>query len=676
MKLTLKKNSHFLSQIETRAYSGLVYYYEIAIPAPLSTPLTYSCAKELNIGERVTIPLRKKNTTGVVVAKSKKPDFKTKEITVFNEYRLILNFHHLEWLKWIAQYYCYPMGLVINSTFPPLPRKEKRKAFKALSSTKIATLTTVQQSALNKIKPLNDFKAHLLHGVTGSGKTEIYMELFGEVIVKQDKQGLFLLPEISLTPQLEKRFIERFGDLISVYHSQLTLRQKTNAWYDFIEGKTKILMGPRSALFCPSKNIGLIVLDEEHESSFKQEEKFLYHARDAALKLARIKNIPIVLGSATPSLESFNNVKKGKYSYIRLKEKVFDQQASVPKVVDMTKEKNNPFWLSKELKSGIESHLSRKKQVALFLNRRGWASCIQCYSCGCGFKCLNCDVSLTLHNKKDLYCHYCGYGERVPTRCLQCNDEKIQRIGLGTEQVFSDLSTIFPNVRILKFDRDEIHTKNQLSRAIKDIEDHKFDIIIGTQMIAKGLDFTNLTLMGVLDADQGLSFPDFRSCEKSLQQILQVIGRVGRRKGQNAQVIIQTRSPEHKIFENLNEKNFESFAFEQLKIRQAFNYPPFTKMTAFLIRSKSEKTGELLAARLAKFSNQLKTAWPEFLELSVLGPCPAPMRKIRNEYRFQVILKFSQGLKHQQFVQKVVKALGKLPPQSKISINVDPVDLM
>lgn len=654
-----------------------MYYYEIAIPAPLYNPLTYSSLEKLSVGQQVSVPLRKRNSTGIIVSEVSKPDFETKNIVTSSESeKFILNSHHLKWLTWIADYYHYPIGLVVNSIFPPLPKKAKRKDAEVLTSSKIATLTEPQAEALAKMKPLEGFKPHLLHGVTGSGKTEIYMELFDEVITKQNKQGLFLLPEISLTPQLEKRFIERFGSLISVYHSQLTPRQKTNSWHDFMDGKTKILIGPRSALFCPSPNLGLIVVDEEHESSFKQEEKFLYHARDAALKLAHIKNIPIVLGSATPSLESLNNSEKGKYSYVRLKEKVFNQEVPTPQVIDMTKEKNDPFWLSRELKSSIEDHLARKKQVALFLNRRGWASSIQCYSCGHNFGCLNCDVSLTLHNKKDLYCHYCGYGEDVPTKCPECKDEKIRKIGLGTEQVFNDLSTIFPNARVLKFDRDEIHTKNQLSEAIKDIEDHNFDIIIGTQMIAKGLDFTNLTLMGVLDADQALSFPDFRSSEKSLQQILQVLGRVGRRKEQQAEVIIQTRSPEHQIFQNLDEKNFEVFALEQLKKREMFNYPPFAKMVAFSIKAKSEKIGEQLAARLAQLSNHLKGAWPQFAALNVLGPCPAPIQKIRNEYRFQVILKFPEGLNHQQFTDNIINALGKLPAQSKVSINVDPVDLM
>lgn len=653
-----------------------MFYYEVAIPAPLYSPLTYSSSKKLQIGQQVNAPLRKRSSKGIVVSEVPKPEFDTKEIINFEDVDFTLDQKHLEWLKWIASYYHYPMGLVINSIFPPLKKKEKRKDTEILTSTKIATLTDAQNEALQMMRPIDGYKAHLLHGVTGSGKTEIYMELFDEVITKQNKQGVFLLPEISLTPQLEKRFIERFGSKISVYHSQLTPRQKTNSWYDFMEGKTQILIGPRSALFCPSPNIGLIVVDEEHESSFKQEEKFLYHARDSALKLAHLKNIPIVLGSATPSLESLNNAELGKYSYVRLKDKVFNQEVPTPQIVDMTKEKNDPFWLSRELKDSIENHLARKKQVALFLNRRGWASCVQCYSCGHGFKCLNCDVSLTLHNKKDLYCHYCGYGEAIPVECPECKDKKIQKIGLGTEQVFSDLSELFPNARILKFDRDEIHTKNQLSDAIQNIEDHNFDIIIGTQMIAKGLDFTNLTLMGVLDADQALSFPDFRSSEKSLQQILQVLGRVGRRKEQEAEVIIQTRTPEHLIFQNLNEKNFEAFGKEQIKKRKMFNYPPFAKMVAFLIKAKSEKTGEHLAARVAQLSNHLKTAWPQFTELGVLGPCPAPIQKIRNEYRFQVILKFPEGLSHQQFTEKVLTALGKLPPQSKVSINVDPVDLM
>lgn len=653
-----------------------MYYYEIAIPAPLKEPLTYSSQVQLLRGEKVSVPLRKRSSTGMILNEVNKPDFKTKEASKLEDSSFILDEAHLTWLEWISQYYQYPLGLVINSIYPPLEKKKKRKETKKIEATETFALTDSQQAALKKIDIQNGFKPHLLHGVTGSGKTEIYMELFEKMMKDPIKQGLFLLPEISLTPQLEKRFIRRFGSLISVYHSQMTARQKTNSWYDFMEGKTKIMIGPRSALFCPSKNIGLIVVDEEHESSFKQEEKFLYHARDAALKLAQIKNIPIVLGSATPSLETFNNVEEDKINYVRLKEKVFKQEPSKPKIVDMTKEKHDPFWLSAELKTSIENHLARKKQIALFLNRRGWASFVQCYDCGYGATCLNCDVSLTVHNKHDLYCHYCGYGEKVPKTCPDCNSEKISKIGLGTEQVIKDLESVFPTARLLKFDRDEVQNKNDLNEAISNIEEHNCDIIVGTQMISKGLDFTNLTLMGILDADQSFSFPDFRSSEKSLQQMLQVLGRVGRREGQSSEVIIQTRTPEHIVFQNLDEKNFEDFAKVQLEKRRVFNYPPYSKMVAFLIKAKSEKTGEALAAKIGSLSNQLKEAWPSYKKTSILGPCPSPIQKIRNEYRFQVILKFPEGLNHQQFSEQVYKAIGKLPAQSKVSINVDPVDLM
>lgn len=650
-----------------------MFYYEVALSTPLNHHLTYHSSQELEAGQKVSVPLRNKKNSGIVVKKVDKPKFKTLAVQEVEDFKL--NPQHLKWLQWIANYYLYPEGLVINSIFPPLEKKERKKKEQSLLSEKV-DLTKYQEEALQKIFPLSGFKAHLLHGVTGSGKTEIYMELFEDVIFKQGKQGLFLLPEISLTPQLEGRFKKRFGNLISVYHSQMTPRQKTNSWYDFMEGQTKILIGARSALFCPSENIGLIVIDEEHESSFKQEEKFLYHARDAALKLAHTKNIPLVMGSATPSLESFKNAQEGKYNYIRLQHKVFEQGAPPHEIVNMCKESASPFWLSNTLKIKIENHLARKKQIALFLNRRGWASFMQCYDCGHSFHCLNCDVTLTLHNKKELYCHYCGYGEHLPATCPECSSEKIQSMGLGTEQVVHDIENLFPQARILKFDRDEIQTKNQLKDAIQSIEEQKVDLIVGTQMIAKGLDFPNLTLMGVLDADLNMSLPDFRAGEKSLQQLLQVLGRVGRRKEQHAEVVIQSRSPEHFIFQNLNEKKYEEFASQQLKRREIYNYPPYSRMVALIIKSKTSNTGESFGSKVSHFCKALKEKWPKYQELSILGPCPAPLSKVRNEFRYQILLKFPAGLSHKAFLSKIAEALGKPPTHTKLQINVDPVDLM
>ena len=514
--------------------------------------------------------------------------------------------------------------------------------------------------------------------MTSSGKTEIYLELFEEVLKKQKKQGIFLLPEISLTPQLERRFKERFGSSISTYHSQLTPRQRTNAWYDFKNARTQILIGARSALFCPAENLGLIVVDEEHESSFKQEEKFLYNAKDSALKLAQLKNIPIVLGSATPSLESMLNVKRNKIHYTRLKEKVFNQKKPKRFIVDMTKmeSKPEPFWLSPLLKEKIEHHLSQKKQVALFLNRRGWSSFVQCFACGHEFRCVNCDISLTLHQKTQLFCHYCNYGESLPDHCPKCNENQIKKFGLGTEQVVRDCKKLFAQARILKFDRDEVQNKHQLKEAIESIDNHDVDLVVGTQMIAKGLDFERLSLMGVLDSDQSFSFPDFRATEKSVQQLNQVLGRVGRRQNQKAEVVIQTRHPNHIALNHLDETTYEEFSEELLKKRALYNYPPFTRMVNFLVKAHSKSQGHKLIHKISDLFTDLKEKWSSYAKVQILGPSASPIEMIRNEYRFQLILKFPITLPHQNFVKEGVRVLGKLPSKTKLSVNVDPVDLM
>ena len=652
-------------------------YYNIAVPIPSFDYLTYSSEQSLSPGTAVEVNIRGKKSTGVVIEVSSKPKgFKVKPINSVLE-NLKIHETNLNWLLWLSKYYLYPPGLIIQSSFPPL--EEKIKVLKPSKHIeKRFDLTKAQTKALSQIMPLEGFKAHLLHGVTSSGKTEIYLELFEEVLKKQKKQGLFLLPEISLTPQLEKRFKERFGASVSTYHSQLTPRQKTNAWYDFKNNRTQILIGARSALFCSTENLGLIVVDEEHESSFKQEEKFLYNAKDSALKLAQLKNIPIILGSATPSLESMLNVERNKIHYTRLKEKVFNQELPKRFIVDMTKiePKPEPFWLSPLLKEKIELHLARKKQVALFLNRRGWSSFVQCFACGHEFKCVNCDISLTLHQKTQLFCHYCSYGESIPEHCPKCHEDQIKKFGLGTEQVVRDCEQLFPQARILKFDRDEVHSKHQLQEAIEKIDNYDVDLIVGTQMIAKGLDFKHLSLMGVLDSDQSFSFPDFRATEKSVQQLNQVLGRVGRRQNQKAEVVIQTRHPNHIVLSHLDETSYEEFSKAILKKREFYKYPPFTRMVSILVKAHSEPQGNRLIHKVSDLFHELKEQWPSFSEAQILGPNPAAITMIRNEYRFQLILKFSTTLPHQSFIKEGLRVLGKLPSKTKLSINVDPIDLM
>lgn len=654
-----------------------MHYYNIAVPIPSFDYLTYSSDLSLSPGTVVEVNIRRKKSTGVVIEESSKPkDFEAKPINSILE-NLTIPKTNLDWLLWLSDYYLYPPGFVIQSSFPPLEEKAKELNSNEHIEKKYE-LTEAQNKALSQIMPLDGFKAHLLHGVTGSGKTEIYLELFEEVLKKQNKQGLFLLPEISLTPQLERRFKERFGSLVSTYHSQLTPRQKTNAWYDFKNGRTKILIGARSALFCPTENLGLIVVDEEHESSFKQEEKFLYNAKDSSLKLAQLKNIPIILGSATPSLESMLNVKRNKIHYTRLKDKVFNQKTPERFIVDMTKldPRPEPFWLSPLLKEKVEHHLAHKKQVALFLNRRGWSSFVQCFACGHEFKCVNCDISLTLHQKTQLFCHYCSYGEPLPETCPECHEDQIKKFGLGTEQVVRDCEQLFPQARVLKFDRDEVHNKHQLQEAIEKIDNYDVDLVVGTQMISKGLDFERLSLMGVIDSDQSFSFPDFRATEKSVQQLNQVLGRVGRRLNQEAEVVIQTRHPNHMALSHLDETSYEDFSKAILKKRELYNYPPYTRMISLLVKAHSENQGDKLIHKVSDIFQGLKEKWSSFAEVQILGPSPAPILMIRNEYRFQLILKFPANLPHQSFVKEGLRVLGKLPTKTKLSINVDPVDLM
>lgn len=645
-------------------------YYEIAVNAPIESKLTYHSDKELELGSLVSVPLGRRTADGIVWSEVSAPtEFESKSIKSVQEYKIDLDYK--QWIEWISQYYHYPLGLVSHLLNPK--SKFERKSKQVEIEIEKKTLTANQLDALKKIDLKNEFRVTLLHGVTGSGKTEVYMELFDQALA-DGRQGLFLVPEISLTPQLEERFKKRFGHKVSTFHSQMTPKQRSLNWHDFNSGETKILLGPRSALFCPAKNLGVIILDEEHESSFKQEDKFLYHARDAAIKLAHIKNIPVILGSATPSLESIKNVTEKKFQLVQLKDKVFNQDPPSIEVVDMRSQKNNPFWLSQNLKDKIENHLARKNQAALFLNRRGWSSLIQCYDCGFTFMCPNCDVSLTLHDGGTLFCHYCSYGERTPKNCPSCESEKLSQIGLGTEQIENDLKELFPHHRVKRIDRDEITTKKQLAEAISQVQTGEVDILIGTQMIAKGLDFPNLTLMGVVDADLALSLPDFRASERGLQQIIQVLGRVGRRKGQNAEVVIQTRSPENSIFQNLEEANYLEYSKTQLNRRQSFLYPPYNRIIVFLVRGSSLKNTQIYSERIAFLTRSLSKKWDKQIE--TLGPAPAPIEKLRNEYRIQILVKMPPEIKHQKFIAQLKEKLETAPTKTRLTVNVDPIDLM
>lgn len=671
-------------------------YAQVAVAAPLKGLLTYSIPNELShvsCGSVVTVPLGRRKSRGIVFSITDTPpetDFEIKSLdSIDGEYEAHSLAPRLKWIQWLADYYFHPIGLVADLVLPPLSKGKKNVARKRSPIPEFPAeapyaLNSEQQTVYSAIAADTGFQTHLLYGVTGSGKTEVYLHLF-EKTLREGKTGLFLLPEISLTPQLVNRFAKRFGSKIALLHSQLTDRERTQFWWEMIQGEKKILIGARSALFCPVPNLGLIVVDEEHESSFKQEEKLKYHGRDVAIMLAKEMNCPIVLGSATPSFESWLNASKGKFKLHRMTKRVGDIQLPEIKIIDLkssaarSKELKFPFWMSEELHIELKNNLESGFQSALFLNRRGMSQSIICPACGYTKECPNCDIKLTLHAHNHLVCHYCDYHESFKPRCSDCNEGTLEPLGIGTESVETEIKKLFPEARILRIDRDEIQNRIDLENAIEKVEKQEVDILIGTQMIAKGLDFPNLKLVGLVLADVGFNLPDFRAGERAVQLILQMSGRAGRHKKENEPngvVILQTFNPESEIVQMASQSDYEIFCEYDLKNRQIFSYPPFGKMISFRIQSrdldKSQKTARMLSERCFN----LKEKSESFDDIQVLGPTESPIAKIRNEFRFQVILKANNATVLHRFTKIVLQNEKWIPTAVKLYADVDPMNLL
>ncbi len=665
-----------LKQTSTENYS-----YEIGVNVPLNKTFNYHSIKPLPPGSFIQAPFSGRKINGIVLNSVDKPiNYKTKPVEHFDEFKSHLSPENLKWAKWLSTYYCHPIGQVLNLFFPPLKYKEKKKKEPKIKLQDDLVLSSEQKKVYEDIsKELDSFKTHLIHGVTGSGKTEIYLQLIRKVI-SEKKQALVLVPEISLTPQLEQRFKQRFGeDKIAVIHSQVTPRKRTESWYDISLEKKPILIGARSALFSNFKNLGIIVLDEEHDSSFKQDEKFKYHGRDSATMLAHIWNCPIILGSATPSLESWNKAMSKKFQLHVLKNRVFEQNPPIISLLNLKETAaylDQPFWYTKELHLKIKEHLDKNQQVALFLNRRGIAQTIQCVDCAHQIKCPNCDITLTLHYKTDCVCHYCGYHEKLKIKCPDCGSEKLFALGLGTEKVEEVVQYNFPDKTIVRADRDTIDSRQQMQDFIDMVESEKAQILIGTQMIAKGLDFPKLSFVGILLADVGLNIPDFRSNERVFQLVSQVSGRAGRRKGLKGEVLIQTYNPGHSVFKHAIAHDYKSFADEELEERQVFNYPPFSRLASLRVQSPDQRNVELGCKWVTQKSDQLKNSIKEYKNLEILGPVPAPIQKIKNQFRSLFLFKSSENVLIQNFYRQLTHSLEGLPSKTKISLDVDPINML
>jgi primosomal protein N' (replication factor Y) (superfamily II helicase) len=502
-------------------------------------------------------------------------------------------------------------------------------------------LTEGQQKVIKPIwQSIRNDEHHvfLLYGVTGSGKTEVYLQSIQSVLEK-GKEAIVLVPEISLTPQMVNRFKGRFGEKVAVLHSGLSSGEKYDEWRKIQRKEVSVVVGARSAIFAPFENIGIIIIDEEHETSYKQEETPRYHARDVAIKRAEHFGCPVVLGSATPSLESFARARKGVYQLLSLPIRMNNQALPSVEIVDMRDElrNGNRSMFSSKLFEKMQDRLSKGQQIVLFLNKRGHSSFVMCRDCGYVVNCPHCDISLTYHrSQQKMKCHYCGHEDFVPKNCPECTSEYIRYFGTGTQKVEEELGKVLPEARVIRMDVDTTSRKGSHEKLLDAFQDGKADILLGTQMIAKGLDFPNITLVGVLSADTMLHLPDFRSSEKTFQLLTQVSGRAGRHE-LPGEVVIQTYSPEHYSVELSGQQDYDHFYQFEMMMRKTHRYPPFYYLSLITITheellkvvSITEKITKYLRSKLS--SNSI-----------VLGPVASPIPRINNRYRYQCLIKYKQ----------------------------------
>lgn len=514
----------------------------------------------------------------------------------------------------------------------------------------------------------------LLHGVTGSGKTEVYLQATAKAL-DQGQSVIVLVPEISLTPQTVERFKSRFADRqreVAVLHSHLSQGERFDEWHKIHRGEARIVIGARSAIFAPLDNLGLIIVDEEHESSYKQDTQPRYHGRDVAVVRSRIEKCAILLGSATPSLESYHNVKRGKYELITLTERVDDRSLPLIRIIDMRQESRKhkgPAILSERLRKEIEVRLERKEQIMLFLNRRGYSNSMQCLDCGHACGCPHCSTSLTYHlAEQRLICHICGYKQIAPRRCPKCKSTSVVYGGFGTERAEEVLRKVFPQARMARIDADIMQRKNRLRDTLRLFKSHKLDMLVGTQMIAKGLHFPNVTLVGILNADLGLHLPDFRAGERCFQLLTQVAGRAGRGHLEG-EVVVQTFSPQSPCIQFARHHDYDGYAEQEFEARQQFSLPPYTHAVLLHVRSKHERLAEFAIENLCQ---RLRKDLPKGILMS--QPNPSPLERAQTLFRYQVMFRCTQATTMARYIKGVMKGMT-FPEEVIVILDVDPFQI-
>lgn len=636
-----------------------------------------SFSEKIKIGTKILVPFgrKKKLSEAIIINLSDKIDIepeKLKSIEKIDPQNIFVSQNHIQLAKWMSEKYFCTLAACLKLMMPS--KKSLTKSFALNNSyesikSDVKNLTSEQLTAIkfieNKISQ-KDLRPILLHGVTGSGKTEVYFNII-QKIIDDGKQAIVLLPEIALTTQMVNLFYERFGDKVGITHSKLTEREKFIQWQNAAQNKISIMLGPRSAIFTPFENFGLIIMDEEHEASYQSETTPKYNTREVAEKICEFTGANLILGSATPSVETYFRVQNHQINLIEMPTRVNKKVPKI-KIVDMRNElaDGNVNIFSRELIFEMQNTFDRNEQVILFLNRRGHSSFISCRNCGFVLKCNMCDVNYTFHSAENsLICHYCGQKSVLPKICPECGSKYIKLFGVGTQKIENEIKKIFPDKNILRMDSDTTSKKSDYERILKSFATKKTDILIGTQMIAKGLNFSNLSLVGIICADISLNIGDFHCSESTFQLLSQVSGRAGRAQT-NALSIIQTYNPEHYSIVCAKDGDYKKFYDQEIMFRQQMNYPPFANIFCILMTSPDKN---LLDEKIFMLKKVLMRC-NKNNQFQILGPAPAAISKIKNNYRQKILIKHENETKLKNFALFCINLLASKNLLNGVKLNL------
>lgn len=645
---------------------------DVLLPLPFDKGFTYRTDNTKDItGSIVRVDFRGKKTHGVVVGKSDKEDHdKIKDVEEITEYSLSSS--QMEFINSVANYNIMPCGMVLKmmlsakGVFKDVKRREMKRAENTNAAN--VALNNAQIEVYEKIKAKldNGFSVNVLHGVTGSGKTEVYLKLIEDTIAS-GKQVLIILPEILLSIQMKERFKKRIKNFIHEWHSGLTEAKKTKYWIDVIKGEANLVVGARSALFMPYKNLGLVIIDEEHDNSLKQEEGGCYNARDMAVLRCNIEKIPVILCSATPSIETEYNIKIGKYEKFFLASRYGESILPQIKVVDVSELTKKEGAISPQLRDEMIRNFKGNKQSLLYLNRRGYVPVTLCKECKQKVTCPNCDFNLVEHkHERVLRCHHCNYSQSKSKPCSNCgNTEKFVSYGVGVEKIAEEIESFLPEARVQIISSDNTSTEGKTNEIMEKIANHEVDILIGTQLVGKGLHFPKLDLVGILEADSALMAGDIRAYERTYQVLQQVSGRAGRESDKGV-VVIQTENPSSPLIKSLENQNYDEFVESELYNREAANMPPYSRLILIHFFSRNE-------VEMIKHLNRLAKIAPNTDEkIKILGPVAAPILILKNEYRYRFIIISDRKINIQSMIKKWIASI-EMPKSISIRVDVDPI---